>query len=63
MEPWVLVAIALMIAAIIVVPRLIGVTFLVLPFVFGRRRQRRPPGPSLRDDPRFDDDDHGPMSG
>jgi len=61
MEPWMVVAIALTIAAIIVVPRLIGVTFLVLPFVFGRRRPRRPPGPARQDDPRFDDDDRGPQ--
>jgi hypothetical protein len=45
LEPWVVVVAALAIAAVVVAPRLVGFTFLVLPFVFGRRRPRRPPGP------------------
>jgi hypothetical protein len=50
-EPWVLIVAALAIAAIVVVPRLIGISFLLLPIVFGRRGRRRPPGFPRRDDP------------
>jgi hypothetical protein len=42
-EPWVVVAVALMVAGIVVAPRLLGFTFLFLPLVFGHRR--REPGP------------------
>ncbi|HXJ63961.1 MAG TPA: hypothetical protein VNN79_09415 [Actinomycetota bacterium] len=58
MEPWMVVALALFVAAIVVVPRLIGVSFLVLPFVLGRRRPgRRPFGGT--DEPREHDDPGG----
>jgi len=58
MEPWMVVALALFVAAIVIVPRLIGVTFLVLPFVLGRRRPGRRPF-DRRDDPREHDDPPG----
>ncbi len=44
-EPWMAITAALVIAGIVIAPRLIGVTFLILPLLFGRRRRWGPGGP------------------
>jgi hypothetical protein len=39
MEPWMVAVAALLVAGLILAPRLIGVTFLFLPFLWGNRRR------------------------
>ena len=51
--PWVLLPVAVMLVALFVAPRLLGVTFLFLPLLFGRWRGARgrwTPGPGRPDD-------------
>jgi hypothetical protein len=51
-EPWVLALAAIAVAGLVLAPRLFGITFLFLPFLFGNRRRwssggrdrGRPPG-------------------
>jgi hypothetical protein len=52
-EPWMVATAALLIAGLVVAPRLFGITFLLLPFLLGGRRRppRRPEGAG--DDPRW----------
>jgi len=52
-EPWMVVTAALLIAGLVIAPRLFGITFLLLPFLFGGRRRppQRPNRPG--DDPRW----------
>jgi hypothetical protein len=57
-EPWMAITAALLIAGIVIAPRLIGVTFLFLPLLFGRRRRWGPGGPRPGNrGPRHDDPD------
>jgi hypothetical protein len=58
-EPWMAITAALLIAGIVIAPRLLGVTFLFLPLMFGRRR-RGPRGPRSNDWGRGRDDPDGP---
>ena len=59
-EPWMAITAALVIAGIVIAPRLIGVTFLILPLMFGRRRRWRPGGPGPHDGGRGRDEPGGP---
>jgi len=59
-EPWMAITAALLIAGIVIAPRLIGVTFLFLPFMFGRRRRWGPGGPRRDDRGGGRDDPDGP---
>lgn len=52
-EPWMVVAAAVVIAGLVFAPRLFGITFLFLPFLFGGRRRRMPPRDRSDDDPRW----------
>jgi hypothetical protein len=44
---------ALLIAGLVIAPRLFGVTFLLLPFLFGGRRRRPGRSDHPGDDPRW----------
>jgi hypothetical protein len=59
-EPWMAITAALLIAGIVIAPRLIGVSFLFLPLMFGRRRRWGPGGPRRDDRGRGHDDPGGP---
>ncbi|HET9723764.1 MAG TPA: hypothetical protein VFR44_07970 [Actinomycetota bacterium] len=43
--PWIVVGALLLIVGIVLVPRLLGFTFLLLPLIWSRRRPRGPRGP------------------
>lgn len=61
--PWIVVGALLLVAGIVLVPRLLGFAFLFLPLIWSRRRPRGPRGPggpsgTTRETPRdpFDED-------